>query len=136
MFGSTGGESEMSRPFRFGVVLAGVLLAILSTTALGTVSVTRVLTTSPPSVPESIATDHRGTTYLSLPFASKVVKFAPGGALVTVATFPSFPLGVRLDPEGNVFVAVVGSRMSKGPAAGGPAPHGARGASPWNGRPL
>ena len=133
MFGSTGGESEMSRPFRFGVVLAGVLLAILSTTALGTVSVTRVLTTSPPNVPESIATDHRGTTYLSLPFASKVVKFAPGGALVTVATFPSFPLGVRLDPEGNVFVAVVGSGIWKVPAAGGPAAQVAGGPGLWNG---
>ena len=123
----------MNRPFRFGLALASVLLAIFSTNALASDSVTRVLTTAPPNLPESIAIDHMGTTYLSLPFASKVVKFAPGGSLVTVATFPSFPLGVRLDPEGNVFVAVVGSGIWKVPAAGGPAAQVAAGPGLWNG---
>src|SRR5438270_5857351 len=133
MVGSAGGAGFMNRPFRFGLALASVLLAIFSTNALASDSVTRVLTTAPPNLPESIAIDHMGTTYLSLPFASKVVKFAPGGSLVTVATFPSFPLGVRLDPEGNVFVAVVGSGIWKVPAAGGPAVQVAAGSGLWNG---
>src|SRR5947209_7873978 len=123
----------MGRPFRVGTLLVGVLLALLSTNAFGTVSITRVLTTAPPNLPESIAIDHKGNTYLSLPFASRVVKFAPGGSLVTVATFPSFPLGVRLDSEGNVFVAVVGSGIWKVAAAGGSAVQVAGGPGLWNG---
>jgi sugar lactone lactonase YvrE len=134
MFGSTGGASEMTldRRFRFGTLLTGVLFAILSTTALAS-SLTRVITTSPPDLPESITIDHQGTTYLSFPFAGEVVKFAPGGSLSTVATFPSFPLGVRLDDEGNVFVAVVGSGIWKVPAAGGSAFQVASGPGLWNG---
>src|SRR5713101_5862361 len=87
------------RRIRFGVLLASAMCAILSTPALASDPVTRVLTTA--ELPESIAIDHKGATYISFPFASEVVKFAPGGSLSTVATFPSFPLGVRLDDAGD-----------------------------------
>src|SRR5437660_87038 len=124
----------VSRRFRLGAVLAGALFAIVSTTALAGDSLVRVITTAPPNLPESIAFDHSGTTYLSMPFANKVVKFAPGGGLTTVATFPSmFPLGVRLDDEGNVFIAVVGSGIWKVPAEGGATEQVASGPGLWNG---
>ena len=121
------------RRIRFGVLLASAMCAILSTTALASDSVTRVLTTAPPNLPESIAVAHRGTTYVSFPFAGQVAKFVPGGSLSTVATFPSFPLGVRLDDAGNVFVAVVGSGIWKVPATGGSAFQVASGPGLWNG---
>ncbi len=122
-----------NRRFRLGALLAGALFVILPTTALADGSLTRVLTTAPPNLPESIAIDHHGTTYLSIPFAETVVKFAPGGGLTTVATLPSFPLGVRLDNEGNVFIAVVGSGIWKVPASGGSASQVAGGPGLWNG---
>src|SRR5437879_1253863 len=124
----------VSRRFRLGAVLAGALFAILSTTALAGDSLVRVITTAPPNLPESIAIDHSGTTYLSMPFANKVVKFAQGGELSTVATFPSlFPLGVRLDDEGNVFIAGVGSGVWKVSAEGGSPEQVASGPGLWNG---
>ena len=124
----------LSRRFRVSALLAGALFAILSTTALAGDSLVRVITTAPPNLPESIAIDHSGTTYLSMPFANKVVKFAPGGELTIVATFPSmFPLGVRLDDEANVFVAVVGSGIWKVPAEGGAPEQVASGPGLWNG---
>ncbi|SRR6266852_36189 len=119
------------RRIRFGVLLASAMCAILSTPALASDPVTRVLTTA--DLPESIAIDHKGATYISFPFASEVVKFAPGGSLSTVATFPSFPLGVRLDDAGNVFVAVVGSGIWKVPATGGSAFLVKGGPGLWNG---
>src|SRR3982075_3748094 len=95
----------LSRRFRLGALLAGALFAILSTTALAGDSLGRVITTAPPNLPASIAIDHSVTTYLSMPCAKMDVKFAPGGQLLAVATFPSlFPLGVGLDDEGNVFI--------------------------------
>src|SRR5438132_1312177 len=124
----------VSRGLRLSALLAGALFAILSTSALAGDSLVRVITTAPPNLPESIAFDHSGTTYLSMPFANKVVKFAPGGELTTVATFPSmFPLGVRLDDEGNVFIAVVGSGIWKVPAEGGATEQVASGPGLWNG---
>jgi sugar lactone lactonase YvrE len=124
---------NLSRSFRLGALVASALFATMSTTALAGDSLERVLTTAPPNLPESISIDHKGTTYLSFPFAQKVVKFGPGGSLSTVATFPSFPLGVRLDNEGNVFVAVVGSGVWKVPADGGSALQVAGGPGLWNG---
>ena len=60
------------RRIRFGVPLASAMCAILSITALASDSVTRVLTTATPNLPESIAVAHRGTTYVSFPFAGQV----------------------------------------------------------------
>lgn len=136
MFASIGGVIDMTlnRRVPFGTLLVVALCTILSTTALASGSLVRVITTAPPDLPESIAIDHNGTTYLSLPFANEVVKFAPGGSLSTVATFPSsFPLGVRLDDEGDVFIAVAGSGIWKVPATGGSALQVAGGPGLWNG---
>jgi sugar lactone lactonase YvrE len=125
-------KMTLSRGFRFGALVAAVVFAFLSTPALASDSLVRVLTTAPPNLPESIAIDHTGTTYLSFPFTGKVVKFAPGGSLSTVATVPGIPLGVRLDAEGNVFIAVVGSGIWKVPASGGSAFQVASGVGLWN----
>src|SRR5438105_7049517 len=108
----------LSRRFRVGAMVAGALFAILSSTASASDSLTRVITTAPPNLPESIAIDHQGTTYISFPFAQTVVQLAPGGILTPGASLPSFPLGVRLDNEGNLSSAVVGSGFWKVPAAG------------------
>src|SRR5260370_5196453 len=106
----------MMRGFRLGASVAAGVFAFLSTTELGSDSPVRVLTTAFPSLPESSAIDRTGTTYLSFPFAGEVAKFAPGGSLSTVATVPGIPLGVRLDAEGNVFIAVIqiAPEMGKG----------------------
>src|SRR5258708_9612894 len=125
-------KMTLSRGFRFGALVAAVVFAFLSTTALASDSLVRVLTTAPPNLPESIAIDHPGATYLRLPFTGKVVKFAPGGSLSTVATVPGIRVGVRLDGEGNVFIAVVGSGIWKVPASGGSAFQVASGVGLWN----
>ncbi len=49
-----------------------------------------------------------------------------------MATVPGIPLGVRLDAEGNVFIAVVGSGIWKVPASGGSAFQVASGVGLWN----
>src|SRR5260370_8724486 len=97
----------MIRGFRFGALVAAGVFAFLSTTALASDSPVRVLTTAFPNLPESIAVDRTGTTYLSFPFAGEVAKFAPGGSLSTVATVPGIPPGVRLAAEGTLFIAVI-----------------------------
>src|SRR5260370_13608540 len=133
------GVSQMIRGFRFSALVAAGVFAFMSTTALASDSPDRVLTTAFPNLPESIAIDQTGTTYLSFPFAGEVAKFAPGGSLSTVATLPGIPLGVRLDAEGNVFIAVIqiNPEMGKGvwevPASGGSAFQVASGAGVWNG---
>src|SRR5260370_31473846 len=101
------GVNQMIRGFRFGALLAAGVFAFLSTTALASDSPVRVLTTAFPNLPESIAIDQTGTTYLSFPFAGEVAKFAPGGSLSTVAKVPGIPLGFTLAAEGNVFIAVI-----------------------------
>ncbi len=135
LFGRSGyqGRNAVIRGFRFGALVAAGVFAFLSTTALASDSLVRVLTTAPPNLPESIAIDHTGATYLSFPFTGKIVKFAPGGSLSTVATVPSIPLGVRLDAEDNIFIAVVGMGIWKEPASGGSAFQVASGAGFWNG---
>jgi sugar lactone lactonase YvrE len=78
-------------------------------------------------LPESIAIDPRGSMYLSLASAAKVIKISRGGERSTVATFAagSTPLGVRLDASGNLYVAVVAgatladSGVWRVPAGGG-----------------
>jgi SMP-30/Gluconolactonase/LRE-like region len=115
------------------LVAAGLLLSV-STSALAAGTLTRVLTTSPPNLPESISIDHNGDMFLSLPFANKVIEVTPSGAQSTVATFPSmFPLGVRLDYQGDAFIAVVGSGIWEVPAGGGAARQLASGPGLWNG---
>src|SRR5260370_5195122 len=101
------GVNQIVRGFRIGELMEAGVFAFLSTTALASDSPVRVLTTAFPNLPESIAIDLSGTTYLSFPFAGEVAKFAPGGSLSTVATVPGIPLGVRVDAEGNVFIAVI-----------------------------
>jgi sugar lactone lactonase YvrE len=133
------GGNAIRRRFRFGALVAAGVFAFLSTTALASDTPVRVLTTAFPNLPESIAIDHTGAMYLSFPFAGEVVKFAPGGSLSTVATVPGIPLGVRLDAEGNVFIAVIqiNPEMGKGiwevPASGGSAFQVASGVGVWNG---
>ena len=129
----------MIRGFRLGALVAAGVFAFLSTTALASDSPVRVLTTAFPNLPESIAIDQTGTTYLSFPFAGEVAKFSPGGSLSTVATVPGIPLGVRLDADGNVFIAVIqiNPEMGKGiwevPASGGSPFQVASGVGVWNG---
>src|SRR5260370_22911948 len=129
----------MFRGFRIGALVAAGVFAFLSTTALASDSPVRVLTTAFPNLPESIAIDRTGTTYLSFPFAREGVKVAPGGSLSAVGTVPGIPLGVRLDAEGNVFIAVIqiNPEMGKGiwevPASGGSAFQVASGVGVWNG---
>src|SRR5260370_406553 len=136
------GVNQMIRGFRIGALMAAGVFAFLSTTALASDSPVRVLTTAFPNLPESIAIDLSGTTYLSFPFAGEVAKFAPGGSLSTVATVPGIPLGVRLDAEGNVFIAVIqinpemGKGVSEVPASGGSAFQVASGVAVWNGMAL
>jgi len=131
--------NSVRRRFRFGALVAAGLFALMPTTALASDSPVRVLTTAYPKLPEGIAIDHTGTTYLSFPFAGQVVKFAPGGGLSTVATVPGIPLGIRLDAEGNVFIAVIqltpemGKGIWKVPASGGSAFQVASGVGLWNG---
>jgi len=102
---------KVSRYLHVAAMLACVLIVAFSATAQASPALTRVLTLSPPDLPESIAVDHQGNMYMGLPFASKVLKVSPEGTQSTAATFSSstLPLGVRLDSAGDVFVAVVGS---------------------------
>jgi SMP-30/Gluconolactonase/LRE-like region len=111
---------KVSRYLHVAAVLTGVLIVAFSTTAQASPALTRVLTLSPPDLPESIAIDHQGNMYIGLPFASKVLKVSPVGTQSTVATFSAstLPLGVRLDSAGDVFVAVVGSGVWEVPAGG------------------
>jgi len=127
------------RGFRTGALVAAGVFAFLSTTALASDSPVRILTTAFPNLPESIAIDQTGTTYLSFPFAGEVAKFAPGGSLSTVDTVPGIPLGIKLDAEGNVFIAVIQINPERGkgiwevPASGGSALQVASGVGVWNG---
>jgi sugar lactone lactonase YvrE len=123
----------VSPRLRLIALLAGVLTVLLSTTVQASGTLTRVLTTSAPNLPESIAIDHKGNFYLSFPFAGTVVKVHQG-SLSTIAMFPGMnPLGVRLDDEGNVFVAVPGSGIWEVPANGGGKRQVASGPGLWNG---
>jgi SMP-30/gluconolaconase/LRE-like protein len=116
------------------MLLAVLVMVSVAMSAAAAVTFTRVLTAAPPDLPESISIDHRGDLFLSLPFANKVIEVTPGGAQSTVATFPSlFPLGVRLDAEGDAFIAVVGSGVWEVPAGGGAARQLASGPGLWNG---
>jgi len=112
---------RVSRRMRLAALLAGILAVALSPAAQASEGLTRVLTTSPPNLPESIALDSRGNIFMSAPFAHTVLKATRSGTLSTIGTFPAstFPLGVRLDQKRNVFVAVAGSGIWEIPAAGG-----------------
>src|SRR3989442_11750799 len=112
---------RVSRRLRLATLLAGVLLVTLSPAAQASEGLTRVLTMSPPNLPESIALDNRGNMFIGAPFAHSVLMATRSGTISTIGTFPSstFPLGVRLDHTRNVFVAVAGSGIWEIPAAGG-----------------
>ena len=126
---------RVSRRLRLAMLLAGVLAVAFSPAAQASDGITRVLTMSPPNLPESIALDNRGNMYMSVPFAHAVVKATRTGTISTIATFSSsvFPLGVRLDRKRNVFVAVAGSGIWEIPAAGGPAKQLVNQPGLWNG---
>ena len=112
---------RVSRRLRLATLLAGVFLVALSPAAQASEGLTRVLTMSPPNLPESIALDNRGNMFIGAPFAHSVLMATRSGTISTIGTFPSstFPLGVRLDHKRNVFVAVAGSGIWEIPAAGG-----------------
>lgn len=124
-----------SRHLRLAMLLAGVLAVALSPAAQASEGLTRVLTMSPPNLPESIALDNHGNMYMSVPFAHAIVKATRTGTVTTIATFSSsvFPLGVRLDHKRNVFVAVAGSGIWEIPAAGGLAKQLVNQPGLWNG---
>jgi streptogramin lyase len=114
--------------------LVSALVVISSPGAEASARLTRVLALPAPNLPESIAIDQRGNMYMGLPFAGTVVKVTPGGAQVPLASFPSLlPLGVRLDHQDNVFVAVAGSGVWKIPAAGGSPEQLVKQTGSWNG---
>lgn len=62
-------------------------------------------------LPEGVAVDKRGQIYISFPFTGELRRLDPDGSQHLVATLPiggGFgPLGLAVDPPGNVFVAVV-----------------------------
>ncbi len=126
---------KISRRLRLAALFAGVLVVAMSSSAQASDGLTRVLSMSPPNLPESIALDNRGNMYMGLPFAHSVVKSTPSGTMTTLATFPisTFPLGVRLDHKRNIFVAVAGSGIWEIPAAGGPAKQLVNQPGLWNG---
>jgi hypothetical protein len=131
----------VSRRLRVAALLAGVLVVILSAAVQANSGLTRVLSLSPSDLPESLAIDLDGNMYMGLPFAHEVLKVTPDGTQSIVAvflppTFPlssTFPLGVRVDNEGNLFVAVIGSGVWEVAAAGGPLRQLASGPGLWNG---
>jgi sugar lactone lactonase YvrE len=124
----------LSRRVRFAVLLATVLTVIFSPVAQASATLTRVLTMPAPNVPESIAIDEEGAFYMGIPFTGHVMKVTADGNRSTLATFPGLnPLGVRLDEEGNVFVAVPTSGVWEIPAEGGPKKLLAGGPALWNG---
>jgi sugar lactone lactonase YvrE len=116
-------------------LVAGALIVMSSPAAQASAQLTQVLTLSPPNLPESIAIDHDENMYLSMPFAGQIVKVTPEGTQTTIAVFPPTvnPLGVRLDHEGNLFVAVAGSGIWKLPAGGGSAQQLVNQPALWNG---
>ncbi len=125
----------LSQRVRFAVLLAAVPLVISSSVAEAGATLTRVLTMPAGDGPESIAIDEDGAFYMGTPFSGRVVKVTPDGTqTTTLATFPGMnPLGVRLDDEGNVVVAVPNSGVWEIPAEGGPKKLLAGGPGLWNG---
>lgn len=113
----------LSRSLRVAALLAAVLVVVSAPAAQAATEPTRVLTMSYPNLPESIAVDRSGNMYIGVPFTHSVQKATPQGNFSTLATFPAttFPLGVRLDRYGNIFVAVASSGVWGIPAGGGPA---------------
>jgi len=123
-----------SRGFRLAVVLTSALIVMSSSGAQASANLTRVLTLSAPDLPESITMNPNGDILLAMPFAGKVIEFTPEGTESTIASFPGqFPLGTRLDSEGNVFIAVVGSGIWEVPASGRGQRQVASGPGLWNG---
>ena len=119
--------------FQFLAFLAIALIVVSSAAAQASAQLTRVLL-SAPNLPESIAIDHAGNMYLSMPFSNAVVKVTPDGAQTAIATFPSAnPLGVRLDHQGDLFVAVASSGLWRVPASGGVAQEVVNQPAFWNG---
>lgn len=124
----------LSRRVRLAVLLAAASMVISSTVAQAEATLTRVLTLPAPNVPESLAIDHDGAFYMGIPFTNRVVKVTADGTQSTLAIFPGMnPLGVRLDNEGNVFVAVPNSGVWELPAGRGAKKLLAGGLGLWNG---
>ena len=124
----------ISPRFRHATLVAGALIVILSPAAQANTGLTRVLTLPFSDPPESLAIDHNGNLYMGMPFSHRVLKVTPDGSQTTIATFALLnPLGVRLDNQGDVFVAVPGSGVWEVPAPGGPKKHLASGPGLWNG---
>ena len=70
-------------------------------------------------LPEGIAIDHQQTVYLSFPFTGEIRAISRDGVASTHATLPAGPgfgpLGIAIDPQGNLYVAVnTGSPATQG----------------------
>ncbi|HKC19242.1 MAG TPA: SMP-30/gluconolactonase/LRE family protein [Candidatus Dormibacteraeota bacterium] len=95
---------------RLAGIAIGLATGIICTAAQATAATMVVVGFTAPGNPESIAIDHKGDIFMSLPLVSKVVEMAPGSQTPTVfATLPGNVLGVRLDENGDLFAAVLGA---------------------------
>lgn len=97
---------------KFAAIAIGLIMSLLWTAVQASAATNVVVGFTVPNNPESITIDHKGDIFMSIPLAAKVVELAPGSH--TPKTFVNMPgavLGVRLDEEGNLFAAVVGSGL-------------------------
>lgn len=95
---------------RRAAIAAGLAIGIFCSAAPASAATMVVIGFTAPGNPESITIDHKGDIFMSIPLASKVVELKPGSsAPSTFATFASPVLGVRLDDQGDLFAAVMGS---------------------------
>ena len=98
---------------------ASFFVVLMLTAAVGLVSpadaanhVTTLMTfdATAGELPEGIAIDKRGTMYLSFPLTGEIRAITRNGAESTYATLPHGPgfgpLGIAVDPQGNLYVAV------------------------------
>jgi sugar lactone lactonase YvrE len=125
---------KFGRSLRFAVLPSIGLFVLLFTLTWASAGLTPVVNLPFPDGPESIAIDHQGNMYLSALLSQKVL-LVPAGSTTprTLATFPGLVTGVRLDDEGNVYVAVVGSGVWELPAGGQPRIQLLSGPGLWNG---
>jgi sugar lactone lactonase YvrE len=95
---------------RLAAVAAGTITVVLCSAAQVSAATMEVVGFMAPGNPESVTIDHQGDIFMSVPLAAKVVELTPGSQNpTTFATFGGAVLGVRLDEEGNLFAAVLGS---------------------------
>jgi sugar lactone lactonase YvrE len=102
---------------RLAAIAVGLVAGILCTAVQAAAATALVVNFTAPGNPESITIDHKGDIFMSIPLAGKVVELTPGSHTPsTFVTLPGGVLGVRLDEEGNLFAAVLGSGLYEVPA--------------------